>query len=92
MDDSSPLFVYDPNKCVLCGRCVWVCRERLGIGDIAFAHRGFKRVVTTFADEPMAGARCGRCGECVSVCPVGAFYFKDGQGPGVSAGAESGRA
>ena len=81
VDSSNPLFVYDPNKCVLCGRCVWVCRERLGIGDIGFAHRGFQRVVTTFADEPMAKARCPECGECVTVCPVGALYFKDSKGP-----------
>ena len=81
VDSSSPLFTYDPNKCVLCGRCVWVCRERLGIGDIGFAHRGFQRVVTTFADEPMAKARCRECTECVTVCPVGALYFKDGKAP-----------
>ena len=29
IDNSSPLFIYDPNKCVLCGRCVWICRERV---------------------------------------------------------------
>jgi len=81
IDDSSPLFIYDPNKCVLCGRCVWVCRERLGAGDISFAYRGFQRVVTTFADEPMATARCRECAECVTVCPVGALYFKDGKAP-----------
>jgi len=77
IDSSSPVFNYDPNKCVLCGRCVWVCRERFGIGDISFAHRGFQRVVSTFNDEPMAQARCAVCCECVTVCPVGAFYFKD---------------
>jgi len=81
VDSSSPLFVYDPNKCVLCGRCIWVCRERLGIGDIGFAHRGFRRVVATFGDEPMARARCSKCAECVTVCPAGALYFKDGKGP-----------
>ena len=79
IDDSSSLFTYDPNKCVLCGRCVWVCRERLGIGAIGFAYRGFQRVVTTFAGEPFAESRCQECGECVSVCPSGALVFKNGK-------------
>jgi len=80
VDSSSPVFVYDPNKCLLCGRCVWICRERLGIGAIGFAQRGFRRVVTTFANEPLAESRCRGCGECVLVCPVGALVFKDGKG------------
>ena len=79
VDYSSPLFIYDPNKCVLCGRCVWVCRERLGIGVIGFAYRGFQRVVTTFAGEPFADSRCQECGDCVSVCPCGALVFKNGK-------------
>jgi len=77
VDDSHPLFIYDPNKCVLCGRCVWVCRERLGIGVFGFAHRGFERVVTTFADEPLGESRCQECGDCVRVCPTGALVFKE---------------
>ena len=76
VDDSNPLFTYDPNKCVLCGRCVWVCRKRLGVGVLDFAHRGFQRRVTTFADEPIGKARCEECGECVRVCPSGALVFK----------------
>ena len=80
VDSSSPVFTYDPNKCVLCGRCVWVCRERLGIGAIGFAHRGFQRVVTTFAGGPIAESRCQGCGECVAVCPTGALVFKDTEG------------
>jgi len=79
VDYSNPLFIYDPNKCVLCGRCVWVCRERLGIGAIGFAYRGFQRVVTTFAGEPFAESRCQECGDCVSVCPSGALVFKNGE-------------
>jgi bidirectional [NiFe] hydrogenase diaphorase subunit len=81
VDDSNPLFTYDPNKCVLCGRCIWVCRQHLGIGTLGFAHRGFERVVTTFADEPIGGGRCLECSECVSVCPTGALSFKDGKRP-----------
>ncbi len=77
VDDSNPQFVYDPNKCVLCGRCLWVCRQHLGVGVLGFAHRGFERVVTTFGDEPIGEFRCQQCQECVSVCPTGALVFKD---------------
>ncbi len=76
VDDSNPLFIYNPNKCVLCGRCVWICREH-GIGILGFAHRGFQRMVTTFADEPFGNFRCQECGECVKVCPSGALVFKN---------------
>jgi len=79
LDDSNPLFTYDPNKCVLCARCLWVCRQHLGTGLLGFAHRGFERVVTTFADEPIGRDRCLECSECVSVCPTGALSFKDGE-------------
>jgi len=77
IDSSSSVFVYDPNKCVLCGRCIWICRERLGIGALGFAHRGFDRVVTTFGDEPIGESKCQGCEECVAVCPTGALTFKD---------------
>lgn len=80
VDSSSPVFIYDPNKCVVCGRCIWVCRERLGIGVLGFAHRGFERRVTTFGDEPIGKCRCLECGECVIACPTGALCFKDKPG------------
>jgi formate dehydrogenase major subunit/NADH-quinone oxidoreductase subunit G len=79
VDDSHPLFTYDPNKCVLCGRCVYVCRQHRETSILGFAHRGFERVVTTFADEPIGGDRCLACSECVSVCPAGALAFKNGK-------------
>jgi len=85
IDDSHPLFIYDPNKCVLCGRCVWVCRQHLGEGIFGFAHRGFERMVTTFGDEPIAASRCENCAECISACPTGALVFKDGEGQSIKA-------
>lgn len=75
IDDSSPEFSYDPNKCVLCGRCIWFCRRK-NIGALGFAHRGFNRRMTTFADGPMADSGCYDCAECVAVCPTGALTLK----------------
>jgi len=77
VDESSPLFIYDPNKCVLCGKCVWVCQEKLGIGAIGFTRRGFKRMVSTFQDKPIGESGCDQCAECVKVCPVGSLVFKN---------------
>jgi bidirectional [NiFe] hydrogenase diaphorase subunit len=77
IDESSPLFTYDPNKCVLCGKCVWVCQEKLSIGAIGFTRRGFRRMVSTFQDKPIGESTCGQCGECVKVCPVGSLTFKN---------------
>jgi len=76
IDESCSLFTYDPNKCVLCGKCVRLCREKLGIGAIGFTKRGFKRMVSTFRDKPLAQSACNQCGECVRVCPVGALVFR----------------
>ena len=77
IDDSNSRFGFNPNKCVLCGRCLWVCRQKQNIGVLGYAHRGFDRVITTFADEPIGDFRCQDCDECVKVCPCGALYFKD---------------
>ncbi len=76
IDESSSLFTYNPNKCVLCGKCVWVCREKLGIGAIGFTRRGLKRMVSTFQDRPLGESACSQCTECVKVCPVGSLTFK----------------
>ncbi|MBN1176860.1 MAG: (2Fe-2S)-binding protein [Dehalococcoidales bacterium] len=80
VDDSNPLFTYDPNKCVLCGRCVWVCRQDVKSGVFGFAHRGFDRVMTTFGDEPIGKDQCLDCHKCIDVCPTGALAFKDKTG------------
>ncbi len=76
IDESSPAFIYNPNKCVLCGRCVWLSREKLNIGAIGFGYRGFKRYVTTFNDEPIGLTECRERTELVDICPVGAFVRK----------------
>ena len=61
------------SRCVLCGKCVRVCREQNAVGELAFTRRGDKSKVSTDFDQPLD---CEFCGECVEICPVGALTTK----------------
>ena len=74
-DVSHPLINFDRDKCVLCGRCVWVCQER-GRCVLDFAYRGIRTTISTFAGMPLSETDCNSCLACTSVCPVGALYVK----------------
>lgn len=76
VDSSHPLFIYDANKCVLCGKCIWVCQKQ-GSGEIDFAFRGIETKVCTFGNAPLGESGCNSCLECVKVCPVGALVPRD---------------
>ena len=56
------------NKCILCGLCVRICQEVMGIGALCFAHRGANRIVTKPFDE--YSSICTTCGACEKVCPT----------------------
>ena len=70
VDDTSPLLQRDPNKCILCGRCVRICDEVQGVGELSFTHRGMKSVIDTDFHRPI---HCEFCGQCMDTCPVGAI-------------------
>jgi len=77
-DEVNPLIERNMNRCVLCGRCVRVCDEVVGYGSYSFINRGFETKIATAYDR---GLSCEFCGQCVSLCPVGAilprpFKFK----------------
>ncbi|MDP4267141.1 MAG: [FeFe] hydrogenase, group A [Bacteroidota bacterium] len=76
LDNSSYSIIHDPNKCVLCGDCVRVCKEIQSIGAIDFIHRGAECSVGTAFGKGLANVECVNCGQCVSVCPVGALTPK----------------
>ena len=70
VDEISPLLQRDPNKCILCGRCVRICDEVQGIGELSFTERGIKTSIDTDFHRPM---NCEFCGQCLDTCPVGAI-------------------
>lgn len=72
-DISSLSLVRDPEKCILCGRCVAVCSEMQTVKAIDFAGRGVKTHIATYLDMPMGNVACTNCGQCALVCPTGAI-------------------
>ena len=72
-NDDHPFIVRDPNKCILCGLCVRVCDEVMGVGALGLVNRGFDTVVKPNLEKPLAESGCVSCGQCVSVCPTGAL-------------------
>jgi predicted molibdopterin-dependent oxidoreductase YjgC len=77
LDTSSPFFVRDLGKCVLCGMCVRVCHEVRGVGAIEILNRGFDSIVAPFEGEAIAESTCESCGACVDICPVGALWARN---------------
>lgn len=76
IDTSNHFYDYDPKKCILCGLCVRVCGELQGTSAIGFEDRGFDSIVTTPFNKGLINSTCVSCGNCVSVCPVGALTPK----------------
>lgn len=77
LDESSHSVVRDPNKCILCGRCVRVCEQTQAVHAIGVANRGSDSIVTTPFNHGLADGPCVGCGQCINVCPVAALREKD---------------
>lgn len=72
LDTSSPV-VRDQSKCVLCGRCVNVCKQKQGSAILDFTERGISTKVSPLLNKDMADVPCIYCGQCVVVCPTAAL-------------------
>ncbi len=76
IDDLSHSVVRDPNKCVLCRRCVSVCKNVQTVSAIETTDRGFQTIVASPFHMPLKDTPCVNCGQCIVVCPVGALREK----------------
>jgi len=77
LDDSSCSVVRDPEKCILCGRCISTCGKIQTVHAINFSNRGFDTKVTTSYERPLGESLCINCGQCILACPVGALHEKE---------------
>ena len=75
VDSAHPYLDYLPNRCVLCGKCIYVCSEKNGRSFFTFARRGFDTVISVFEMDGLE-APCEACLACVAICPVGALEIR----------------
>jgi iron-only hydrogenase group A len=76
LDETSNSVVRNPEKCILCGRCVRVCHEIQGVCNLSQHGRGFHTVVGPAHLANMDDSVCIQCGQCINVCPTAAFLEK----------------
>ena len=77
VNSGNPLFVHDPNKCVVCGRCVRACQKIHGSGILFYKKKGKEAYIGTGSDLSLDDAGCRFCGVCAEVCPTGAIMDKE---------------
>lgn len=76
-DCSSEAYVKDHGKCILCGRCVKVCKELQDVHAIEFFDRGFYMEILPAFRSKLANSVCIDCGQCVIACPTASLVEKD---------------
>lgn len=75
-DHSNPFYRYDPEQCILCGRCVEACQNVQVNETLTISwEREMPRVMWD-GGETIAGSSCVSCGHCVTVCPCNALMEK----------------
>lgn len=78
--DDHPFIERNIDKCVLCGLCVRVCEEAMGVNAIGLLKRGFETSVQPSFERKLADTECISCGQCAALCPTGALSVRQ---PGV---------
>jgi NADH-quinone oxidoreductase subunit G/NADP-reducing hydrogenase subunit HndD len=77
LDTASPSIVRDQSKCILCGRCVNVCKKQQGSSILDFTDRGISTKVSPLFNKNMTEVPCIYCGQCVNACPTAALREKE---------------
>ncbi len=76
-DSTSLSLTRDPNKCILCGRCISVCQNVQTVSAIGLSRRGIRTKISTYMEKGLGNVACTNCGQCALVCPTGAIVERD---------------
>ncbi len=66
--------------CILCGRCVRVCKDLVGANALRFDGKGDARVLVPNSTDGGPAPTCIACGACSAVCPTGWIQIEDIKG------------
>jgi formate dehydrogenase major subunit len=73
LKEQHPFIERNSEKCILCGLCIRVCDEVMGVTALGLVHRGFESIVQPEFSRPLKDTSCITCGQCAALCPTGAL-------------------
>lgn len=76
IEEGHPFLDYYPNRCVLCGKCIYMCRQQPNRAALTFAKRGIDTVIGFYDPPQTEPPPCDSCRACIEVCPVAALLPK----------------
>jgi NADP-reducing hydrogenase subunit HndD len=77
IDSGNPSLIRNPNRCIKCGRCIDVCKNVQGMNVLELMGRSHDAAITPAYGRFLSDETCTYCGQCASVCPVGAIIEND---------------
>ena len=72
-DYSTPALFRDPDKCVVCRRCIDACSVTQTVYALGMENRGHEAIVVPSMGKDLIDSPCIMCGQCIHACPVGAI-------------------
>ncbi len=80
VDRTGSFYRYDPDQCILCGRCVEVCQDIQVNETLTIDWERQQPRVIWDNDVPIDQSSCVNCGQCVTVCPCNALIETNMEG------------
>lgn len=77
IDDSSPSLIRNPNKCIVCQRCITACKVLQTVDVLELYGNGFEAIVRPLEGKTLFETKCVACGQCSLVCPTAAIVEKE---------------
>ncbi len=77
IDESSPSIVRNPNKCIICQRCITACKVLQSVDVLELYGNGYDAIIRPLEGKSLIETQCVACGQCALVCPTAAIVERD---------------